>query len=237
MRARNSFGHPLEDRPGPLALEKQDDTTRFSDGESFRGAVCSHGITRRKQVSDHFWRDLTNADAEITQMGDGSGIAGVMVEAQKASMLAQELNQPLSAIMMNADAALRWLAGPEPNIEEARAALRRIASDCHWTSKMSASISNAIDVTMLRQAVDTHNGLANESHPKMRAVTGRVTHFEIYGEEPAKLSEFYSGLFGWQVERAPGIDYWRIQTGPRNGGGFDGGMTYRPSDGPGGWLH
>ena len=33
-------------------------------------------------------------------------------------------------------------------------------------------------------------------------MTGLVTHFEIYGEDPAKLAEFYSGLFGWKLEKA-----------------------------------
>ena len=40
-----------------------------------------------------------------------------------------------------------------------------------------------------------------------------VTHFEIYAEDPAKLAEFYRTLLGWQVDKAPGIDYWRIDTG------------------------
>jgi uncharacterized protein len=35
----------------------------------------------------------------------------------------------------------------------------------------------------------------------------QVTHFEIYAEEPAKLAEFYRTLLGWQIEKAPGIDY------------------------------
>lgn len=26
-----------------------------------------------------------------------------------------------------------------------------------------------------------------------------VTHFEIYGEEPAKLAEFYRSVFGWKI--------------------------------------
>jgi uncharacterized protein len=68
-------------------------------------------------------------------------------------------------------------------------------------------------------------------------VADPVTHLEIYGEEPAKLAEFYSALFGWRLEKAPGIDYWRIQTAPGKGGSIGGGMTYRPSNGPRGWLH
>ena len=66
---------------------------------------------------------------------------------------------------------------------------------------------------------------------------GLLTHFEVYGEDPGKLAQFYATLFGWQIEKAPGVDYWRIQTQPRSGNGFDGGLTYRPADGPSSWLH
>ena len=50
-------------------------------------------------------------------------------------------------------------------------------------------------------------------------MTSSVTHFEIYAEEPAKLAEFYRDLLGWQIEKAPAIDYWRIQTARRTGQG------------------
>ena len=30
---------------------------------------------------------------------------------------------------------------------------------------------------------------------------GAVTHFEIYAEEPAKLAEFYRGVFGWRLDK------------------------------------
>jgi len=44
-----------------------------------------------------------------------------------------------------------------------------------------------------------------------------VTHFEICGENPAKLAEFYSGVFGWQI---------------------DGGqLTYLPIRALHGWVH
>jgi hypothetical protein len=41
-----------------------------------------------------------------------------------------------------------------------------------------------------------------------------MTHFEIFGEAPAKLAEFYREVLGWQIEKAAGVDYWRIQTAP-----------------------
>lgn len=66
---------------------------------------------------------------------------------------------------------------------------------------------------------------------------GSVTHFEIYAEDPAKLADFYRSLFGWSLDQAPGIDYWRIRTGTNSDGGVSGGLTYRPLPGPRSWVH
>ena len=46
-----------------------------------------------------------------------------------AASIAHEVNQPLSAIVINAQAALRFLAKTPPNINEVRAALEAITSD------------------------------------------------------------------------------------------------------------
>ncbi len=64
-----------------------------------------------------------------------------------------------------------------------------------------------------------------------------VTHFEIYAEEPAKLVDFYRDLFGWQLDKMSGIDYWRTRTGPADTPGCSGGLTYRPFPGPRSWVH
>jgi predicted enzyme related to lactoylglutathione lyase len=64
-----------------------------------------------------------------------------------------------------------------------------------------------------------------------------ITHFEIFGEDPARLADFYRNLFGWIVDRAPEIDYWRIQTGTEDSAGYSGGLTYRPDSTPHSWLN
>jgi predicted enzyme related to lactoylglutathione lyase len=69
-----------------------------------------------------------------------------------------------------------------------------------------------------------------------KIVTGSVTHFEIYAEEPPKLAEFYQRLLGWRIEQAPGIDYWRIQSSANSANGLNGGLTYRPFPGPRSWF-
>jgi signal transduction histidine kinase len=43
--------------------------------------------------------------------------------------IAHEVNQPLAAVVTNANAGLRWLAGDSPNLAEAREAIRRIIRD------------------------------------------------------------------------------------------------------------
>jgi signal transduction histidine kinase len=43
--------------------------------------------------------------------------------------IAHEVNQPLTAVLTNANASLRWLAGNPPDLAEARAGLRRILRD------------------------------------------------------------------------------------------------------------
>jgi predicted enzyme related to lactoylglutathione lyase len=71
----------------------------------------------------------------------------------------------------------------------------------------------------------------------LQSLSGSVTHFEIYAEEPATLAGFYQQLFGWRFERAPGRDYWRIETGAALESGFVGGLTYRPVAGARSWVH
>jgi len=64
-----------------------------------------------------------------------------------------------------------------------------------------------------------------------------VTHFEIYAEDPDKLADFYRELLGWTIEKAPGVDYFRIQTGPPEARSIGGGLLHRPIEGPRSWVH
>ncbi len=65
---------------------------------------------------------------------------------------------------------------------------------------------------------------------------GLPTHFEIYGDKPDDLAHFYAALFGWQMEKVEGLDYWRIQMDPSAPGKSGGGVTSRPRTDPRGWL-
>ena len=64
-----------------------------------------------------------------------------------------------------------------------------------------------------------------------------VTHFEIYAEKPEGLADFYRSLFGWQLDKSPGLDYWRIKSDATDASVINGGLTYRPFPGPRSWVH
>src|SRR5262249_35495728 len=58
-------------------------------------------------------------------------VAQLSTMGQMAAAIAHEINQPLAAIVANGSAGLHWLAGKSPNLEEGRAALKRIVREGH----------------------------------------------------------------------------------------------------------
>jgi signal transduction histidine kinase len=57
--------------------------------------------------------------------------ARLMTGDALSASIAHEVRQPLAAMITNADAGLRWLNRASPDLEEAKAAFRRIATDGH----------------------------------------------------------------------------------------------------------
>jgi PAS domain S-box-containing protein len=91
---------------------------RSISDRSFRYAVA-RDITNLKQTQEqlHALRSELALSSRQTAFG-----------AMTAS-IAHEINQPLGAIATNAQAGLRWLKRPEPNLAEAEAALGRIVNE------------------------------------------------------------------------------------------------------------
>jgi predicted enzyme related to lactoylglutathione lyase len=65
-----------------------------------------------------------------------------------------------------------------------------------------------------------------------------VVHFEIPATDPEKLSQFYTSLFGWKIEKMPmeGMDYYVTSTVdtdeqgmPKEPGAINGGIAPRMS--------
>jgi uncharacterized protein len=56
----------------------------------------------------------------------------------------------------------------------------------------------------------------------------RVIHFEIHADNTERAIEFYSGVFGWEIEKweEPG-EYWLVTTGEDSLPGINGAITPR----------
>jgi len=66
--------------------------------------------------------------------------AWVSMMGELTASIAHEVNQPLSGVVSNGSASLRWLAGDQPNLEEAREAARRIVRDGKRAAEIIARI-------------------------------------------------------------------------------------------------
>jgi PAS domain S-box-containing protein len=90
-------------------------------------------ITERKRAEEERDR-LRQLEAELAH------INRVSLMGELASSIAHEVNQPLSGVVSNANACLRWLAGEVPNLEEVRETARRIVRDGKRAAEVIARI-------------------------------------------------------------------------------------------------
>ncbi|HKE61472.1 MAG TPA: PAS domain-containing protein, partial [Nitrospira sp.] len=87
-------------------------------------------IEDRKRAEE----ELHRAQSELAH------VTRVMTMGELTASIAHEINQPLAAIVTNANASLRWLAGESPNLDEARDALGRIQRDGNRAGDVIARI-------------------------------------------------------------------------------------------------
>jgi PAS domain S-box-containing protein len=85
--------------------------------------------------------DLKNAEEQLrVSRHELTQISRQTTMGAMTASIAHEVNQPLAAIVANANAALRWLARGEPDLTEVRVILKRIVGDGHRASRVVTSI-------------------------------------------------------------------------------------------------
>jgi PAS domain S-box-containing protein len=113
---------------------------RNDGGASVRLIGTIEDITQRKLTEDAL--RATRAElARSTQMMTMSGMA---------ASIAHEIKQPLAAIVASGNAGLRWLARATPDLNEVRAAMKRIVDDGHRAGEVIDGIRS-----MLKNDVQT----------------------------------------------------------------------------------
>jgi PAS domain S-box-containing protein len=87
--------------------------------------------------------DRVKAQAMLTQLqGEFAHAARVSLLGELTASIAHEVNQPLGAILTNAEAALRWMNRPEPDIVELRALSKRTVADATRAADIIRRIRN-----------------------------------------------------------------------------------------------
>jgi PAS domain S-box-containing protein len=71
-------------------------------------------------------------------------VARASIVGELTASIAHEVNQPVGAIVTNAEAALNWVADDTPNLKEAREALQRIIRDGTRASQVVARVRSLL---------------------------------------------------------------------------------------------
>jgi C4-dicarboxylate-specific signal transduction histidine kinase len=93
-------------------------------------ATIARDITERKRSEEALRaaRDQLAHIARVTTMGE------------LAASIAHEVNQPLTAVVTNGDAGLRWLSQSPPNVDEAQKAMKEMVKQGHRASDVISRI-------------------------------------------------------------------------------------------------
>ena len=104
---------------------------RFNADTSFAGYIGSCiDVTEQRRAEEH----LRRAQEDLAR------VSRVVAMGELAAGIAHEVNQPLGAVVTNASASLRWLAGQPPNLGEAREAIDRTVRDANRASEVIVRI-------------------------------------------------------------------------------------------------
>jgi PAS domain S-box-containing protein len=109
-------------------------------GEEFPLELSIAAVPGERVLFVGFLRDLTERNTLHQARAEVARMSQQMAMGQMAASIVHEINQPLAAIAANAGAGERWLARERPDIEEARAAFKRIAGDSRRTNAIIEEI-------------------------------------------------------------------------------------------------
>jgi two-component system, LuxR family, sensor kinase FixL len=115
-------------------------------------------------------------------------VSRVTMLGEITASIAHEVNQPLAAVMMNGNAARRWLAADPPNVDETRQAVQRIIDDANRAGVVIARIRKLLQRGAPERALLDINDVIRETLVFTRndlERKGVVVHTELRGDLPS----------------------------------------------------
>ncbi|HEV2694976.1 MAG TPA: PAS domain S-box protein [Verrucomicrobiae bacterium] len=132
-------------------------------GKVCGGVVVFSDITELKENE----QKLRQTGAELAR------VARLTTMGELTASIAHEVNQPLAAVVTNANAISRWLAAVPPNLDEAREAVQRIARDGNRASEVIKRIRALIKKSEPVRGPVSLNELVHETVALTQSELGR----------------------------------------------------------------
>lgn len=124
------------------------------------------------------------ARSVVRQRGDRQA-RQIAMDAMAAS-IAHEINQPLGGMVTNANAGLRWLTSPTPNLDEVRASLKHIVDDGRRVSEVIGGIRS-----MFKK--DAHGRVLLGTNDIVREVLATVD-LDLRNQQVSVSADLHDGL-------------------------------------------
>ena len=131
---------------------------RSADGAVDHFVLIVQDLTARKLAEDR----LRETQAQLAHM------TRVTTMGELAASIAHEINQPLCAVVTNANASLRYLGAAKPNLEEVREGLACIVQDGTRASDVIGRIRALLKRTAPQTELVDINDLIREISPLVR---------------------------------------------------------------------
>lgn len=153
--------------------------------EGPRVAVIVEDVTAQKAAEDALSKTRT----------DLARVSRVTMMGELVASIAHEVNQPLSAIVTNSHAALRWLERDTPDYQEVVAALKRVHRDAVHAGKVISRIRDFLKKGGLkREPIDVRAMLDSLIAMLQRTLAETATTIDV------RLADALPPLVGDQVQ-------------------------------------
>jgi len=103
------------------------------------------------------------AEEELHEaLADLAHVTRVTALGELTASIAHEVNQPLAAVVTNAEACLRWLDRETPNLDEARSAVKSIVNDGNRAGEVIERVRALVNKTPTRKVPLNINDVVSE---------------------------------------------------------------------------
>jgi PAS domain S-box-containing protein len=150
------------------------------DQLEFIGALMDVTATKRAEEELHKTQTELAHVTRVTTLGELS------------ASIAHEVNQPLAAVVTNAEACVRWLDRETPDLDEARYAVKQIVNDGHRAGDVIRRVRALVNKVNTQKAPLEVNDVVNEVVALMRRelLSHRVSlRMELAPALPAVLAD------------------------------------------------